>query len=122
VSSYVFPGYPSFLESAATELGHPESAAPAGRIVPLTALSDLCAQATQGDPAHVQGILSKAVEFRDQLAVALRAAELILADIEVSRSRSGSEDRVEIASSSIPASLLDPRSDRRGPKNSRESL
>jgi hypothetical protein len=121
VSSYVFPGYPGFLESAAAELGHPESAASAGRIVPLTALSNLCAQATHGDPAHVSGILSKAVEFRDQLAVALRAAELMLADVEAARGRSRAEDRVEIESSSIPVSSPDPRRGRKGPTTSRES-
>ena len=34
LSSYVFPGYPAFLEAAAAELGRPESAGPARRIAP----------------------------------------------------------------------------------------
>ncbi len=118
MSSYVFPGYPCFLESAAEELGHPESAASAGRIVPLTALANLCAQATQSDPAHAPGILAKAIEFRDQLAVALRAADMILADVEAARGRSSSEDRVETASSSTLASVPDPRKGRKGPTTS----
>jgi hypothetical protein len=121
VSFYVFPGYPAYLELAATELGHPESASAAGRIVPLTALSNLCAQATQGNPAHVRGILAKAVEFRDHLAVALRAAELMLADVEAARRCSTPENRVEIAPSAIPASSADLRRPRKGPATSRES-
>jgi hypothetical protein len=108
------------MESAAAELGHPESASAAGRIVPLTALSNLCAQATQCDPAHVRGILAKAVEFRDQLAIALRAAELMLADVEAARRCSMPENRVEIASSAIPASSADLRKARKGPATSRE--
>jgi hypothetical protein len=121
LSSYIFPGYPIFLESAAAELGHPESAASASRIVPLTALSNLCAQAAHGDLAHVRGILAKAAEFRDQLAVALRAAELMLADVEAGRSRSEPEDRVEMKSSATTAASLDLRRARKGPTTSRES-
>jgi len=88
LSSYVFPGYPVFLEAAANEIGRPESAALARRIAPLAALANLCAQAALGDPAHAEGILAKAAEFRDQLAIALRAAELMLADVEAGRARS----------------------------------
>ncbi len=119
MSSYVFPGYPAFLESAAAELGHPESAGPAGRIVPLTALANLCAQASHGDPAHVRGILAKAAEFRDQLAVALRAAELMLADVEAgsrpldargsSRSRDAGDSRSLSRTSTGPQRHPGPR-------------
>jgi hypothetical protein len=121
VSSYVFPGYPAFLESAAAELGLPESAAPAGRIVPLTDLANLCAQASHGDPTHVRGILAKAAEFRDRLAVALRAAALMLADVEAARGRPEPEDRVEVASSALQASSPDLRKARKASMTSRES-
>ena len=121
MSPYVFPGYPAFLESAAAELGHPESSGAAGRIVPLTALSNLCAQAAHADPAHVRGILAKAAEFRDRLAVALRAAELMLAEVEAARGHSMPGDRVEITPSAITAPAADPRRARKGPTTSRES-
>jgi hypothetical protein len=81
----VFPGYPSFLEAAAIELGLPRSSGPARRIRALTDLANLCAQASSGDLAHVDGILAKATEFRDHLAIALRAADLMLADVEAGR-------------------------------------
>ena len=68
MSSYVFPGYPAFLEAAAAEIGHPEAAGPTRRIVTLTALANLCAQASRGEQAHVAGILAKAAEFRARLA------------------------------------------------------
>lgn len=83
--SYVFPGYPAFLETAAAELGRPESAAPARRISAISAMANLCAQAALADPGHVAGILAKAGEFRDQLATALRAADLMIADVEAGR-------------------------------------
>ena len=120
LSPYVFPGYPRFLESAAAELGRPESAAPASRIAPLTALANLCAQAAHGDGAHVVGILARATEFRDQLAVALRAADLMLVDVKAGRSRSLPEARIEAEPVTSPASTPDPRGDRKGPRISRE--
>ncbi len=82
---YVFPGYPAFLESAEAELGLPGSAIPARRISAVAALANLCAQAALADPGHVAGILAKAADFRDQLATALRAAELMIADVEAGR-------------------------------------
>ena len=121
--SYVFPGYPVFLESAAAELGCPESAGPARRIAVLTALANLCAQAAQGKPAHVEGILAKAVEFRDQLATALRAAELMLLDVEVGRRSlipSESKIPVELETPTIVASTPMPLSGRKGSRISRE--
>jgi hypothetical protein len=121
VSSYVFPGYPAFLESAAAELGLPGSAGAAGRIVPLTALANLCAQAAHGDPAHASDILARAAEFRDHLAVALRAAELMLLDVEAARDRSTPEVRAEIAPSAISIPPVDPRKARKGPTTSRDS-
>jgi len=44
---------------------------------------------------HVPGILAKAAEFRDQLALALRAADLMLAEAEAARTRPKIEDQVE---------------------------
>ncbi len=87
LSSFIFPGYPAYLELAAAELGLPGLASPAGRIVPLTALSNLCAQASLVSEPEASVILDKAAEFRDQLAVALRAAELMLVDVGANRSR-----------------------------------
>ena len=120
MSSYVFSGYPAFLESAAAGLGRPELAAPARRIEPLTALANLCAQAAHGDLVHVEGILAKAAEFRDQLAIAFRAAELMLADVEAGRANSMPEARAEADSAILPTSLPDPRGVRKGPRTSRE--
>ena len=120
MSSYVFPGYPAFLEAAAAELGRPESAVPARRIVPLTALADLCAQASRGEQAHVAGILAKAAEFRDQLATALRAAELMLASVEAGRAPAPSPVEADariVAATEFPAS----RPVRKGPRSHRES-
>lgn len=85
MTPYVFPGYPAFLEAAAEELGRPESAGPGRRISAIAELANLCAQASLADPGHVAGILAKAAEFRDQLATALRAAELMIADVEAGR-------------------------------------
>ena len=85
MSRYVFPGHPTYLEAAAAELGRPETAAPAGRIAALTTMAHLCAQASLAEPAHVAGILARAAEFRDRIATALRAAELMLADVESGR-------------------------------------
>ena len=81
VSSFVFPGYPAYLEAAAGQIARPESARGAGRLVALTALANLCAQASRAEPSHRDAILLKACEFRDQLAVALRAADAMLADV-----------------------------------------
>ena len=116
MSSYVFPGYPAFLEAAAAELGRPDSVDPARRIVPLTALANLCAQASRGDRAHLAGILAKAAEFRDQLATALRAAELMIADVEAGRASTPDASGVEAAVESP-----DPRPTRKGPRTYRES-
>ncbi len=87
MSRYIFPGYPPFLEAAAIELGRPETALPARRVSALTALANLCSQETHADPAQVAGILAKADEFRDQLETALRAADLMLADVRSGCSR-----------------------------------
>jgi len=85
LSSFVFPGHPAYLEAAANQLGRPESARAAGRLVAVTALANLCAQAGRADPAHVDAILAKGVEFRDQLATALRAADAMLADVQAAQ-------------------------------------
>lgn len=81
MSSYVFPGHPKFVEEAASVLGHPESAGPARRIIPLTALANLCAQAATAHPDDARAILAKAREFRDQIATALLAADTMLDDV-----------------------------------------
>jgi hypothetical protein len=118
---YVFHGYPAFLESAAAELGRPESAGPARRIASLTALANLCAQAAEGDLANVEGILAKAAEFRDQIATALRAADLMLADVEAGRRPASiSEVEPETESSTDSTAFPASRAGRKGPRNSRE--
>ena len=119
MSSYIFPGHPGFLESAAAELGHPESAALAGRIVPLTALANLCAQAALAEPSHVAGILAKAAEFRDQIAVALLAAERMLAAVGADRdhpSDPGASGEPSTSSSPAP----DARKARKAPATPRD--
>ncbi len=89
MSPYPFPGYPAFLDAAAMQLGHPEAAGPARRIATLAALADLCAQAGGAAPGHVPAILARATAFRDQIHVALRAADLILADVSAARRPAG---------------------------------
>jgi hypothetical protein len=123
LSSYVFPGYPAFLESAAAELGHPESAGPARRIAPLTALANLCAQAAHGDPAHVEAILAKAAGFRDQLATALRAAELMLTDVECGQRRLTFSEKAEVEANLSTTQTASPATPlaRKGSRSSRES-
>ena len=80
---FVFPGQTGYLEAAADKLGQPDLARAAGRLVALTSLANLCAQASRANPADVAPILAKASEFRDQLAVALAAADAMLADVEL---------------------------------------
>jgi hypothetical protein len=110
LSDYVFPGFPTFLESAANELNLSRSVGPARRIVALTDLANLCSQASLADRSHVEGILAKAVDFRDQLAIALRAAELMLAEVEAGlrvstlfERESNAEPRMALPQSSRPA-------------------
>ena len=76
-----FPGYPDYLDAAAAALGHPEAAIPARRIATLSALANLCAQASLADDGRAAVILAKAEEFVVQLRVAARAAEAMLADL-----------------------------------------
>jgi hypothetical protein len=121
LSSYVFPGYPVFLEAAAAELGHPESADPARRIAPLTALANLCAQATHGDRAHVAGILARAVEFRDQLATALRAADLMLAIVEAGLAPPPTSAEVDARTGAV-VEPPESRPVRKGSRTNREQL
>jgi hypothetical protein len=82
VSNYTFPGYPSFLETAAQQIGRPGAEGPARCITTLSALANLCAQASMADPAHVPAIMAKAGEFRDQLHAAYVAAELMIAEVD----------------------------------------
>jgi hypothetical protein len=112
--SYVFPGFPIFLELAESELDRPGSAGPARRISALTELANLCAQAARSPSAHVEGILAKAAEFRDQISVALRAAELMLDDVETGRRTSTQTRRVPEAGSPQPS---EPRSGRKEARN-----
>ncbi len=79
---YSFPGYSVFLAEAAVKLGHPEAEGPARGIAALSALGNLCGQAGIADSTHVQGIMAKAAEFRDQLQTAALAADLMIADME----------------------------------------
>jgi len=76
-----FPGYPAFLESAARQIGRPEAEAPARRIATLSALANLCAQASLGGPEVAPAVLAKAAEFRDQLHAAALAADLMIAEV-----------------------------------------
>jgi hypothetical protein len=82
VANYSFPGYTSFLEAAARQIGRPEAEGPARRITTLSALANLCAQASVAEPAHAPAIMAKAEEFRDQLHAALTAADLMLDELK----------------------------------------
>lgn len=76
-----FPGYPIYLEAAARQIGHPEAEAPARRITALSALANLCAQASMAAPEDAPAILDKASEFRDQLHAAAIAADLMIEEV-----------------------------------------
>lgn len=84
MTSYTFPGFRSFLEAAACQIGRPEAEAPARRITTLSALANLCAQATVSERANAPAIMAKAAEFRDQLHAAYAAAELMIAEVNQS--------------------------------------
>jgi hypothetical protein len=105
-----------FLESAAADLGRPELAAHAGRIVPLTALANLCAQAALAPESHAPGILAGAAEFRDQIAIALQAAERMLAEVEAGRARLSDEPLAD----ALALSIIPPAHDSRKPRRPRE--
>ena len=79
---YTFPGYPAFLERAAEELGLAPATLGRSAPGPLSAMANLCAQASTAEQAHVAEILAAAGAFRDRLRVAARAAELMLAEVE----------------------------------------
>jgi hypothetical protein len=120
LSSYVFPGYPRFLAEAASELGLPDAVGPARRIAPLAAMANLCAQAAHGDPAHAESILARAAEFRDQLATAHRAAQLMLDDVEAGVRRPREPEPEPEAEPEPTPSTTDPRVARKKPRNHRE--
>ena len=103
MSSFVFPGHPAYVAAAAVQIERPEAARDAGRLGALTSLANLCAQASRAEPGAVAGILAKAAEFRDQLAIALRAADAMLADVAAARAIPGS-----LSSEPEPAEVLDP--------------
>jgi hypothetical protein len=84
VTNYTFPGFRSFLEAAACQIGRPEAEGPARRITTLSALANLCAQATVSERANAPAIMTKAGEFRDQLHAAYAAAELMIAQVNQS--------------------------------------
>lgn len=78
---YAFAGHPAFLDAARSALGLPVAASDEARRQPaLTRLANLVAQAGDAHGAPRTGVLSEARKSRDALAVALRAAELILID------------------------------------------
>lgn len=118
--SYIFPGFPCFVDKAAEELGLSRSAGPAGRIRPLTDLANLCAQAAQGERSHVEAILARASEFRDHLATALRAAELMLADVATGR-LSTDVLRSSPEPEGLDVATTDHRPVRKGSRNERAS-
>lgn len=90
-----FPGFPAFLDAAAEQIGRPEAARPARQVGGLSALANLCAQAAVADASHVDGILEKAAEFRDQLHAAYLAADLMLADVRAGRRTADPETSID---------------------------
>ena len=98
------PGQTAYLEAAADKLGQPELARRAGRLVALTALANLCAQASRANPADVAPILAKAGEFRDQLAIALEAADAMLTEVESTTTLAPDISPIEIPTAEQPSS------------------
>lgn len=85
VTPFVFGGKTAYLEAAARKRGRPELARAAGRQPALIDLANLCAQASRADAEHVETILAKAAEFREQLAVAFRAADAMIVGVRAAR-------------------------------------
>ena len=81
-NSFQFRGHPEYVVSAAEKLGRPELAGEAGRTMALHYLAALCAQAVASNAEQALDILGEAARFRDQLHIALQAAEAMLSDIE----------------------------------------
>lgn len=81
MSTYRFPGFTTFLDSAAREIGRPEASAPARRITTLSSLANLCSQVEDADPVAARTILERAAEYRDQLLAAYIAAERMLDEV-----------------------------------------
>ena len=79
--AYKFPGFPDYLHRAAVELKCLEAERPAHRITALTAMANLCAQVGSVQAKDAPAIVAKAIEFRDQLHVAYRAANLMLEEV-----------------------------------------
>jgi hypothetical protein len=98
-----FNGFPEFLTAAAVEIGHPEAAIAARRSAALSGMAVLCAQAMSADDAHVEGILAKAAEFRDQLHAAYRASERMLSYVREARGLETSSAVVSVERSSAAA-------------------
>ena len=105
--SYVFPGFPGYLHQAAVELGCLEAERPAHRITTFTAMANLCSQVTSGEAKDAHSILAKAMEFRNQLHVASRAADLMIE--EVTQAMTASDSSIEQNSTVV----MQPRKGRR---------
>ena len=82
LNAYKFPGFPGYLHKAAVELDLMEAERPAYRITTFAAMANLCAQVGSVDSKDAPTILAKAIEFRDQLHVASRAADLMLEEVK----------------------------------------
>ena len=71
----VYPGYPSYLDAAAVELGLPHAAiADAQRQPAIHQLSSLLSQALEQTPRRDRDTLRRLTELRDALAIAALAA------------------------------------------------
>lgn len=104
---YTFPGFPVYLHKAAAELGCLEAERPAHRITTFTAMANLCAQVGSVPSRDASAIVAKAMEFRDQLHVAYRAANLMLEDV------TNAIQEADTAAEEYPAVVLHSRKGRR---------
>ena len=80
-----FPGYPAYVEAAARAAGRPIRMDGFAKVGPLLGLSNLCGQAIGLHPSAMIEVLARAREFRDQLEVALSAADAMLDDVNTFR-------------------------------------
>ena len=81
-----FEGFPRYVEEAAGELGKSVGVGDVRGIIPLTAVSTLCAQASDPSVDRFEEVLQMAERLRDRLEVARLAADRMIADVRSRRS------------------------------------
>jgi hypothetical protein len=79
---YTFPGFVTFLEAASAGTSDEYTLSHARRQPGLAALASLCAQAGDAPEASRAEMLGYARKIRDGLALSLKAADAVLAEVE----------------------------------------